>query len=92
MPGLPEGSMQFEDDLAQIRNDIGRIQDDMSWMSQFGPVFINVMNELRTIRRLLEMQMGETTREEVQKQVEEDTKELRAFENENAKRMRMRRG
>ena len=92
MPGFPEGPMQFEDDLAQIRNDISRIQHDVNWMSRFGPVFLNVMNELKTIRRLMELHMGETTHEEVLKDVEEDKKELREFEKENEKRMREKRG
>lgn len=92
MSGFPEGPMQFEDDLAQIRSDIGRIQQDVSWMSQFGPALMNIMNELRTIRRLMEIHMGEATREEVLKDVEEDKKELRQFEEENEKRMRKMRG
>ena len=90
MSGISEGPMQFEDDLAQIRDDISLIRDDIYWMSQFGPALMNIMNQLKTIRRLMEIQMGEQTREEVLKEVEVDNKELRRFENENEKRMRMR--
>ena len=79
--------MQFEDDLAQIRNDISRIQRDMAWMSQFGPVFVNVMNELRNIRRLMQVHLGEKTQEEARKEAEMDIEELRIFEKENEKRM-----
>ena len=80
--------MQFEEDLAQIRNDISLIRDDIYWISQFGPALMNTMNELRTIRRLMEIHTGEQTREEVLKEVEEDKKELRAFEEQNEKRMK----
>ncbi len=88
MLGMPEGPMQFEEDLAQIRHDISLIQNDTFWMSQLGTVVFNIMNELKTIRRLMEIQLGETTREDVLKDVEEDREELRKFEEENKKRMR----
>lgn len=85
MLGFPKGPLQFEDDLAQVR-------DDIFWLSQFGPALMNIMIELRNIRRLMEIQMGEQTREDVQKEVEEDKKEFRAFERENEKRMDLRKG
>ena len=99
MLGVPDGPMQFEEDLEQIRHDISLIREDISliqqdigWMSQFGPALINTVNELRNIRRLMEIHMGEYTREEVEKDAEEDQKELRAFERENEKRINQRRG
>ena len=92
MAGITDGPMQFEEDLAQIRDDISRIQEDIDWISQLGPALINTMNELRTIRRLMEVQMGEITREELAEEVEADKKELREFESENKKRMNQRRG
>ena len=91
MAGIPDGPMQFEADLEQIRDDISRIREDIDWMSQLGPALINTMNELRTIRRLMEVQMGEITQEELAEEVEADKKELREFESENKKRMNRRR-
>ena len=49
---------------------------------------MNIVYELRTIRRLMETHMGEQTREEVMKDVEENKEELRAFEEQNEKRMK----
>ena len=91
MAGIPDGPMQFEEDLEQIRDDISRIREDIDWISQLGPALMNTMNELRTIRRLMEVQMGEITREELAEEVEVDKKELREFESENKKRMNRRR-
>lgn len=91
MPGIPDGPMQFEEDLEQIRDDISRIREDIDWMSQFGPALMNIMNELRTIRRLMEVHMGEITQEELLEEVEENKKELRAFESAHEQRLRMRR-
>lgn len=91
MLGIPDGPMRFEEDLAQIRDDISRMREDIDWMSQFGPALMNTMNELRTIRRLMEVHMGEITREEVQKEVEEDRKELGAFESALEQRLKIKR-
>ena len=92
MAGIPDGPMQFEEDLEQIRDDISRIREDIDWMSQLGPALINTMIELRTIRRLMEVHMGEATQEELAEEVEADKKELREFERQNKKRMNQRRG
>ena len=90
MMGLPEGPMQFEDDLAQIKRDVSMIQNDLFWMSQFGGHVLNIMMELRYIRRLMETNLGEITREDAAKEFEEDNRQVRQFEEENQKRMRMR--
>ncbi|MXY98310.1 MAG: hypothetical protein F4Z29_11320 [Gemmatimonadetes bacterium] len=92
MLGLPDGPMQFEEDLEKIRSDISLIQQDIGWMSQLGPVLMNTMIELRTIRRLMEVHMGEATQEELAGEVEADKVELREFERQNKKRMDLRRG
>ncbi|MDE2726449.1 MAG: hypothetical protein OXI19_00400 [Gemmatimonadota bacterium] len=99
MLGLPDSPMQFEEDLGQIRNDISRIREDISliqqdigWMSQLGPALMNTLIELRTIRRLMEVHMGEATQEELAGEVEADREELREFERQNKKRMDLRRG
>lgn len=83
-----EGPLRLEEDLEQIRNDISLVRGDIYWISQFGPALMNIVYELRTIRRLMEIHMGEQTREEVMKDVEEDKEELRAFEEQNEKRMK----
>ena len=90
--GLPEGPVQFEDDLAQIREDINGIQNDIFWMSQFGTHVLNIMMELRYIRRMMEINLGEITREDAAKEFEEDNRQVRQFEKENQKRMRERVG
>lgn len=92
MLGLPDGPMQFEEDLERIRADINLIQQDIAWMSQLGPALINTMIELRTIRRLMEVHMGEATQEELAGEVKADKEELREFERQNKKRMDLRRG
>ena len=91
MLGLPDGPMQFEEDLKQVRADISLIRQDIAWMSQLGPTLMNTMIELRTIRRLMELHMGEATQEELAGEVEADKEELREFESENKKRMNRRR-
>ncbi len=91
MLGIPDGPMRFEEDLAQIRDDISRMREDIDWMSQFGPALMNIMNELRTIRRLMEVHMGEVTQEELLEEVEENKKELRAFESAHEQRLKIKR-
>lgn len=52
---------------------------------------MNIVHEFSTIRRLMELHMGEATEEELAEEVEADKKELREFERENKKRMNRRR-
>ena len=75
MLGFPKGSdgtLQFEEDLAQIRHDISMIQNDLFWMSQFGTHVLNIMMELRYIRRMMEINLGEITREDARMRMRVD--------------------
>jgi len=86
MPGMPEGPLQFEDDLAQIRDDISRIQNDLNWMREYGFVLLQSTQELRNIRRLMQLQQGYTTEEEVLKEQDKDDEVIRQLQEEHENR------
>ena len=86
MPGMPEGPLQFEDDLAQIRDDISRIQNDLNWMREYGIVILQFTHELKNIRRLMQLQQGYTTEEEVLKEHDKDDEVIRQLQEEHEKR------
>ena len=62
MLGFPKGPMQIEDDLAQIRHD----------MNTLGLIVTEIMDELKMIRRMMAVQLGEATPAEIKKEIRED--------------------
>ncbi len=63
--GFPKGSegpLQFEEDIERIRRD----------MNNVGVLVIEIMDELKKIRRMMAVHLGEATPEDIQKEIRED--------------------
>ena len=86
MLGMPKGPMQIEEDLAQIRNDIDVIRNEISWMKEYGFLITQVMLELKNIRRLIQVHQGDATLEETEKEVAEDEEIIEKYREAHALR------
>ena len=86
MLGFPKGPMQIEEDLAQIRNDIDVIRNEISWMKEYGFLITQVMLELKNIRRLIQVHQGDATLEETEKEVAEDEEIIEKYREAHALR------
>ena len=72
MLGFPKGPMQIEEDLAQIRHD----------MSNVGVIVIEMMDELKKIRRMMAVHLGEATAGDIQEEIEDEQEAIQKIKEE----------